>query len=282
MALTAAELGVTEQFLAQLQLMRPWMNEDMLREYVGAYTSEDYGTHDLALEYLRTTEAYEQAFPGNRREDGSLRLTEGEYFSYKEAVRSDLSQYVNPDLFDAQFVQLMENDVSYAEFSSRFQTVVDRVLLQADAIQAAYAENTGVAMTTSAMIAAALDPDVGTALLNRQITMAEVSGTADQRGFDISSDLSNRLAEQGVTLSSARELFGRAAQIVPIIDVLAERHNDPDEAFTIEDFLQSDVFADPAERNRMRRLLAAEASLFSDSPSFTTDRSTQVLGLAER
>lgn len=281
-SVTAAELGVTEQFLNQIQLLHPWMDGTLIAEYVGAYTSEDYGSHELALEYLRTTDAYQARFPGLRREDGSLRMTESEYFSYVEAIRSDLGQYVNPELFNDQIVGLLEGDVSYAEFSQRFNTVVERVLMQAPAIQAAYAENLGVNLTSSAMIAAALNPQLGDAILNRQITMAEVAGTADQRGFDLDSALTERLVEQGIDLRSSRDLFNRAREIVPIIDVLAARHNDPDEDFTIEDFLSSDVFSDPQERNRMRRLLEAESSLFVDAPTFTAGRSGEISGLRER
>ena len=282
--------GVDAAIIDAALALNPWMTPGLLAIYAQAYSSEAYGTPELALTQVRASAEYQSIFSGNAREDGTVRLAESDYLAYKEAFDNDLSEYVNPAYFEHVFGQLVENGVRYEEFKGRLETIVDRVALASDEIQAAYLEanpsgTEGAPFElygTAALIAGALDPNVGDAVFNRRITLAEISGTAAERDFELDLEYVERLAEQGIDVRSSRDLFNRAASLLPTLDVLAARHNDPDSDFTIDEFLESDVFADQEQRERMRRLLSAEASLFRGSNAFVQSQSGGITGLTAR
>ena len=100
---------------------------------------------------------------------------------------------------------------------------------------------------------------------------------------DISIDLAERLASQDLTGQQAGQVFAQAANQLPILDTLARRHNDPDDTFDLNEFLEAAVDADPTQTNRLRRLFAQEAALFGRGSTFRGDRETGALsGLTQR
>lgn len=269
---------------AQARVVAPWLTPELADIYLDAYTGEEFNTPDLALAQVRASTEYQRIFAGNVRDDGSIRLDENDYLAYKEAFVADLSQYVNPAYFESMFPTLVENGVTYSEFRQRLDTITSRVLQAAPEIRKAYAEiRPDLAdLSDSALIANALDPQLGDAILNKQITEAEIAGTAVQRGFDLPFDTIQQLAEQGLDITSSQELFNQARQVLPIFDVLSRRHFDPNDSFTIDEFLASNVFADEQERQRMQRLLAAESSLFGDTSQFAQTQTGALTGLTQR
>jgi hypothetical protein len=148
-----------------------------------------------------------------------------------------------------------------------------------------YAQNNGLQLSFEAILAAALDPDdIGTKILNRQIGMAEIGGEGIEAGFAPDVGLVEQLYERGVTREEAQQEFATAANYVPVLNVLARRHADPDDDFDLEEFVAADVFNDPTQRRRMRRLMQQERASFTGGRgTFAQDRETGgVVGLTER
>jgi hypothetical protein len=54
-----------------------------------------------------------------------------------------------------------------------------------------------------------------------------------------------------------------AANLVPALNVLTRRHADPDDTFDLEEFVAADLFEDPTQRRRMRRLVNQERASFT-------------------
>lgn len=256
-----------------------WLPPQLAQVWMQAWV--ETGDASLALDAVQRSDAYDVYFPGNRREDGSLRYSESEYLAMMEGFEDTiLSLGVNPAVFRDDFVALIEGNVSVAEFNTRVQTIADRVLNQAPAIRDFFATHYAIDMTDAAIVAAALSPTLNTSLLNRQISVAEVGGQAALRGFGIDLDLATQIYEQGVTGAAAGQLFSQAATQLPILEILARRHNDPDDSFDINEFTSAAVFDDPEQRQRIRRLLSAERASFGASSQFAQDRARgAVLGL---
>jgi len=71
------------------------------------------------------------------------------------------------------------------------------------------------------------------------------------------------LFEAGVDdRSQAQQLFASAEAALPVLNVLAARHADPDDDFDLKEFVSAQVLRDPEQRQRMRRLIAQERSSF--------------------
>jgi hypothetical protein len=227
---------------------------------------------------------YDSYFPGNRREDGSLRHLESRYSNLMDSYRNALQGVnVNPDLFEDKLAGLIAGDVDESEFTTRVESMYERVLESSTDIRDYYATNYGLDLTQEAIIASFLDPDVGNAVLNRQIAVSEIGGEAAIRGFDVDLGYAEELEATGMRREQAQALFGRAGLDVETLNVLARRHADPDDTFDLEEFTRAEVFDDPTQRRRMRRLIAQERSSFTGAGSLAEDRRTGgITGLRER
>ena len=252
------------------------------RELLDLYADEWIETGDaaLALARVRATDAYANFFPGIRREDGSLRMTEGDYLSARDLFDAELESIgLNSALFGETFVDLLGGDVSPREMVARIEAAYTSIIDVAPEIMAFYAQSYGLTeMTSEAVLASFLDPRVGDQILNRRIGIAEIGGQAAIRDFDLDLDMVTRLYEVGITTAGATEVFGAATEAVPILNVLARRHNDPDDDFDINEFIGAQLLDDPFQRRRMRRLLSQERSQFTATSPVATNRQTSAVG----
>jgi hypothetical protein len=254
---------------------------------VYAYWWEETGDPDRAWAEVQVSPAFDAAFPGIKRDDGTLRMTAEEYMVTMEGYENVLGSVgLNPQLFRSRFVELIEGEVSPDEFAAeRVDPLYERIVETSPGIMQWYAQNNGLELSFEAILAAALDPDdVGTKILNRQIGMAEIGGEGIEAGFAPDVGLVEQLYERGVTRQQAQQEFATAANYVPVLNVLARRHADPDDSFDLEEFVAADLFSDPTQRRRMRRLTQQERASFTGGRGmFVEDRETGgVVGLTER
>lgn len=256
-----------------------WMPEALFNVYYAEWVKT--GDAELAVAAMRSSPLYDQYFAGNRRADGTLRWTEQEYLGIVESYTQTLEGLagVNASLFTDKFAGMIESGKSPDEFFSQVSALVDRVLLDADEVMATYADYWGVDTTPEGLVAMALDPQMNDLVLNRQITMAEIGAAGRQHGFGVTSALAEELFNYELDEASATDLFGSAASWVPVLSALARRHADPDDDFDIEEFASAEVFADPTQRMRMRRLVAQERASFLSPGGFGVQTSQQTGGL---
>ena len=243
------------------------------------------GDFALAMARVQSSPDYAAAFPGLVRDDGSLRFTnEQEYLAARTIFETSLEALgINTFLFGDTFVGLLEREVGVREMVARIETTYTRIIDSTPETIAFFARQFGLAdLTPEAILAIALDPAVGDLILNRQISIAEIGGAAGVRDIDIDLDLVQRLVEVGIDVGTASETFGQAAETLPILNVLARRHNDPDDTFDINEFVGAQLLDDPFQRRRIRQLLARERSEFTEAGVFTTDREGTIRGLTLR
>lgn len=249
--------------MAELDVyLPPWIRGTLLEQvYIDAWV--ETGDPQLAIEAVRESQFYSQYFAGNLRDDGSVRYDENTYLSIIDSYRNTLlSIDVNPDIFN--FGILIEGDVSPTEFITRVESMYEGVIDQAPEIMSYYADKFGIQLSVSAIMASLIDPDIGQSVLNGQIAIAQVGGSASQYGFDITADFAESLVHAGVQgTQAAAQLFSLAQGVIPTLSALASRHADPDDDFDLNEFTAASVFNDPEQRQRIRRLMAQEVSTFT-------------------
>ena len=258
---------------ADLQLIYRWMPSGALNTFIDAYLDKGSAA---AWGAVRNSPQYETWFPGNMDQYGNIRYTEDAYAGVREAYRDVLrSVGLEPNrigVMESKMIQLMEGEVSPAEFQSRVDGVYNRIISASDQIKQFYADQHGISdLTTEDLLFGALDPEFGRLTMEEGYRIAEVGGAASEAGFTIDGSLAELVSERGVTLDSARQMFGQAQHLVPVLDTLAARHYDPDDDFNLHEFLQSEVFNDPGQNLRMRRLIQRERSSFGRTGSFQTE-----------
>lgn len=270
---TNAPAGDTGLSRSDLQAIYYWMPAGALAVFIDAYIDKG---KDAAYAAIRQHPDYEVWFPGNMDDNGNIRYAEDQYAGVRESYR-DVMRSVGLEpgaiaALEAKFVDLMEGEVSPPEFQARVDSVYNRIISASEQIKQYYANTHGISgLTTEDLLFAALDPEFGRLTLEEDFRIAEVGGAAAESGFGIDATMAELISDKGVNLAAARDLFGSAQHLVPILDMLAQRHYDPDDDFDITEFVSSEVFNDPAQNLRMRRLLARERSTFGRTGSFAKE-----------
>ncbi len=267
----------------EVTALMPWLTGPLLNLYTRAYI--EHGSADLAWADVRQTDEYEELFGGNRREDGSVRWSEMQYMQILEGFQDEVRAIgINPDTFAAEYADLFRNNKSPDEFGAQVNAIFERVVMGGDAILEAYAREFNFGdITREGLIAALISDNVHNAILDEQITIAEITGEATSAGFN-PGDLARQLEDIDFNRAQAREFFGEANTMIPAISVLARRHADPDDDFDLEEFAGAAVFNDPEQASRMRRLIKQEARSFQQSGQLGVkiDQAGRLTGLQTR
>ena len=270
-------------FKAEVQALYPFLPEGLVDLFIRKYIDFDKNVN-LALGAVRQDEDYDNYFPGNKRADNSVRLSEAEYGSVLESYKDSLRTFgINPDVFADNFGQLVEGDVSPTEFKSRLNTVYSGIEQNIPEVKEYYATNFDIDLSNESIFAAAVDPTLGDAILSGQITQAQIGGEAEARGIEISQPQIERLQRFGVTQQQAREVFQAAQVEVPRIQELQARGGREvaeEDVFGVEEFTEAAVFRTPEEIEEVRLLEAEEATRFTPLTG-AARRGRRVLGLVE-
>ena len=120
-------------------------------------------------------------------------------------------------------------------------------------------------MTEQGILASIMSERVDTAVLNKQMTMAEIGGEASVYDMDITTGFVNALEEAGMTREDANRFFGSANLLMPMLSQLAARHGDPNDEFDIMELAAAGGYLPDLENiaGDITRLQAQEASTFT-------------------
>lgn len=257
----------------------PWIPGPLLDVFVAAWV--ETGDEAQAIGIMRQSDAYETFYPGNRRNDGSVRWSEAQYAaiveSYEDAL---LANQLNPSVFSAKFGEAIAGNVSPNEFASRIEAARELLQDRLPEVRQLFEADLGAgALSDRAVFAAFLDPDIGLQILQRQVAVAEIGAEGLVRDFDIDVELAERLFRADVNRQSARQLFDQAAEQVPILDRLARRFDTRDRDVDVGEFTEAAAFGDFNQRQRFRQLLAAERALFTPTAGFRRNQLGAITGL---
>lgn len=248
------------------------------------------GDINLALAAVRQSRDYDTYYPGNRREDGTIRYSEGEYRSVVDSYADSLSDFgVNPDIYNRKFGELVAGDVSAQEFRGRVSALHDVIGLRltdetsGGAWRQEFAEEFGVdpsKVNLSTVLGVALDPEIGQEVLERRISIVQLTANATRFGFDRTRRRAEALLNAGLQGEQAQQFYGTAAAQLPRLGAYAGRYNEG--RFGIEDFEDAFALGDVEDQARADRLQGREQSSFSRSGSVRQDQAGDLLGLQQR
>lgn len=280
-AVLAAQAGTHDEFARRARALFPWIPEALLGVFVDAWI--EFGDPDMAMAALRQDSRYDTFFAGNRREDGSVRMSEADYLSTVEGYDRRLRSYgVDPADFADRKRGLIEGEVSANEFGRRLDGLYLNVVTQGDQIRQFYAQTTGATgLSDTALFASALDGKISAPEFEKRIRTAQVGGTAAEFGFARSVAEASRLESFGLDAQAARGIYSEAAQNLPTLSALNARFGDPNDPLTIDDYENALVVRDPDELMTLTRLVRQGNVEFSRY-GVATDQSGAQRGLLAR
>ena len=249
------------------QSLYPNMPPDVLDLFASEWART--GDPQVAIAEVRRSDAYDIAFPGNKRPDGTVKFDEVTYTGLKESYIGTLAEYGIPrntsvDLLTDRFTGLIEGEVSAREFAQRVDATFQGIQENIPEVQSFYRDNFGLDLTPEAIFIGALDPTVGEEIVAGRITTAQIGGEAARAGFQITEDFAERLKRAGVSQAQARQLFTSAQTQLPRLQELQGREGiEVQDELTLEEFTEAAVFQSPEELEEIRQLEAEEASRFS-------------------
>ena len=266
------------------QSLYPNMPPDILELFASEWSRT--GDPQVAIAEVRRSPAYEIAFPGNKRPDGTVKFDEVTYTGLKESYIGTLQEYGIPrntsvDLLTDRFTGLIEGEVSAREFAQRVDAVYQGIQENIPEVTEFYREIFGLELTPEAIFVGALDPSVGEEIVAGRITTAQIGGEAARAGFEITGDFAQRLQRAGISQAQARQLFITAQAELPRLQELQARGGvEQPEQFTLEQFTEAAVFQSPEELEEIRLLEAEEQSRFTPIGG-AARRGRRVTGLVE-
>lgn len=254
--------------------------DELRRAFLEAYL--ETGDQTLALIEMRRNPAYDVYFPGNKRDDGTLRFTEAEYQAVTEAFDDALfDNGANPAMFQSKYGDLIASGKSPNEFRQQIEALSERFVNAPPEQLEAFGREFGITNPTATQaFAVALDPTIGQEVLERRLNIAELTGTAAQFGFSRSRSRVSQFVSQGVTAQQARQFYSSAATAVPTLSGIAGRANTG--PFGVTDLEGAALLSDPVQRQRLERLQRREQSLFSRSATTVQSQGGALSGLRRR
>ena len=266
------------------QSLYPNMPPDVLALFADEWART--GDPQVAIAEVRRSPAYEIAFPGNKRPDGTVKFDEVTYTGLKESYIGTLAEYGIPrntsvDLLTDRFTGLIEGEVSAREFAQRVDAVYQGIQENIPEVTEFYRENFGLELTPEAIFVGALDPTVGEEIVAGRITTAQIGGEAARAGFEITGEFAQRLQRAGISQAQARQLFTSAETALPQLQSLQEaRGVAPEQQLGLEEFTEAAVFQSPEELQQIRRLEQEQQAEFTPELG-AARRGRRVTGLLE-
>ncbi len=268
----------------QANLIFPYLPDELINIYVDAWAES--GSQSVALATMRNSDVYDDFFAGNKREDGTVRLSEAAYISTLEGYSIELLSFgLNPTVFENQMISAIVNGVSVAELGQRLDLAFEGLLgTNLEEVKQFFALDQGIQLTDEAIFAAVIDPTVGESIIRQQISVAQVGAAALLQGFSFGEveTLAGELAGVGFGLNQALGFFGQAKDQTPVLTALAKRFSDLDSTFDLNEFAEASVFGDAFQRRRLQRLQARDQAQFRDTSRIATDEEGALTGLTVR
>ncbi len=169
------------------------------------------GNERLALAEMRADPIMAEVYPGIKRTDGTLRMTEQEYVAAIDNMKASLRNYnLNPNEFEDDIVGAISGDVSPLEFRQRLDAGYEGVVNNIPQVKEAYLQNFGVDLPDESIFAMFVSPNVATKILEGNIRASQVIGEAESAGFGVNKLVAQSLVQQGLTQEGARKGFGQA------------------------------------------------------------------------
>jgi len=261
---------------ADAAALYPYYPSNLLDLLISSWT--ETGSIDIALATVRQSDAFEQSFPGIKREDGSLRMTEIQYLELKDDMKDQLRNYnLNPDIFADEIVEAIAGDVDKEEFAGRLAFGYNELLNNKDIVKRIYMDEFNMDLTDEALFAMFISPDISQAVLENQILTSQILAEAEIAGVGLGSEVATKFVKGKITQRQSAEIFQRAEQLSGLTGVAAGAGFD----LTEEEIATGIAGLDSEQLKLIRSVEARAASLSSIQAGAAQARTGEVVGLEE-
>ena len=270
--------GLTTKEEAKLRF--PYLDERLIEVYVQGFV--ETGDRNLALLKMRSDPLMETVYPGIRKNDGTLRMTEQEYIVAKEFMELELRNYnLNPQVFGEDIVDAISGDVSPQEFSERLQAGYQNIVQNIPQVKQVYLREFNLALNEESIFGMFISPRLSTAVLDNQIRQSQILAEAETalgtRALTV--QVARGLQQQGLTQAQARRGFQGAAALLPGLSQGAERFGRGD--ITATEYVEATELGDQGVAERIRRIESQITSASSAQAGAARTRTGEVVGLEE-
>ena len=240
------------------------------------------GDRNLALLKMRSDPLMETVYPGIRKTDGTLRMTEQEYIVAKEFMELELRNYnLNPQVFGEDIVEAISGDVSPQEFTERLQAGYQNIIQNIPQVKEVYLREFNLDLNEESIFGMFISPRLSTAVLDNQIRQSQILAEAETalgtRALTV--QVARGLQEQGLTQAQARRGFQGAATLLPGLSQGAERFGRGDISAT--EYVEATELGDQGVGERIRRIESQIISASSAQAGAARTRTGEVIGLEE-
>ncbi len=230
----------------------PYLDDRLIRLYLDKYAES--GNERLALAEMRADPVMAEVYPGIKRTDGTLRMTEQEYVAALDNMKASLRNYnLNPNEFEDDIVGAISGDVSPLEFRQRLDAGYEGVVNNIPQVKEAYLQNFGVDLPDESIFAMFVSPNVATKILEGNIRASQVIGEAESAGFGVNKLVAQSLVQQGLTQEGARKGFGQAQLSLRGIQGAAARQGRQD--ITATEYVEATQLGAAQELQRLQNVL---------------------------
>jgi hypothetical protein len=270
--------GLTTKEEAKLRF--PYLDERLIDVYVQGFI--DTGDSQLALLQMRSDSLMETVYPGIRKTDGTLRMTEQEYIVAKEFMELELRNYnLNPQVFGEDIVEAISGDVSPQEFSERLQTGYQNIVQNIPQVQEVYMREFNLDLNEESIFGMFISPRLSTAVLENQVRQSQIIAEAETAlgSSALTVAAARGLQQQGLTQAQARRGFQGASTILPGLSAGAERFGRGPISET--EYVQATELGNQGVAQNIRRVESQITSASSVVAGAKQLRTGEVVGLEE-
>ena len=262
--------------LGDAQALFPYFPGNILNIILDSWV--DTGSIDQAIAQGRASDDYAKTFPGIKREDGSLRMTEIQYLEVKDAMKDSLRNYnLNPDIFENEIIDAIQGDVDIQEFQGRLQFGYEQLINNRDVVLEVYRAEYGMDLTEEALFAMFISPEIATSVLENQILVSQILAEAEVADITLGKSTVQDFISAGISQEQARSLFRETEQLSGLTGVAAQMGQDLSE----EDIASGLAGLSPEQLGLIKSAEARSASQSSIQAGAATTQAGQVIGLIE-
>jgi len=263
--------------LGDAQALFPYFPGNILNIILDSWV--DTGSIDLAIAQGRASEDYAKTFPGIKREDGSLRMTEIQYLEVKDAMKDSLRNYnLNPDIFQNEIIDAIQGDVDIQEFQGRLQFGYEQLINNRDVVLEVYRAEYGMDLTEEALFAMFISPEIATSVLENQILVSQILAEAEVADITLGKSTVQDFISAGISQEQARGLFRETEQLSGLTGVAAQMGQDLSE----EDIASGLAGLSPEQLGLIKSAEARSASQSAVQAGAATTQAGQVTVLVEQ
>jgi hypothetical protein len=243
--------------------LKSWGLGTLLPDLKGFILGGDTSPDTLSLKLSQTT-AYKQRFAGNeeRRKNGLPELNPAQYIGLEEQYSNVLRSYGLPaGFYDSHkdFTDFIGKDISPSEIQTRAQIAHDQYQAAPSYMKELWGQYYG---GKGDAIAAILDPDTATSVIQDRAKQVGIGAAGAQYGFGVSANRAQQFAQSGVTLQGAQQAYRQIAAVHGQDQSIAQRFG---QQFSQKDEENDLLLGDAGAAQKRQTLYANEQALFRGS-----------------